>query len=70
MKNPVNNNTMSLFSTPREQGAREWSTFNAIRGDRVGMFRVAQPKKTRGPHRPGFIRIFPKPRRFTPQTAH
>jgi hypothetical protein len=57
MKNPIHpHRTLSLFDfrAPREKGSREWSTFSAVREDRLGAYRVATPRKplvVRGPSR-------------------
>ena len=67
MKNPTSENQMSLFSTPREQGAREWSTFNVIKHDRVGAFRVLTPRKHETPRYPNILHISRLPRRLTPK---
>lgn len=39
-------NQLSLFSASREKGSAEWATFDGIREDRVGIFRVKQPDHT------------------------
>jgi len=35
----------SLFGAPEEKGSREWSTFNVVRGDSAGGYRVAIPSR-------------------------
>ena len=63
MKNPINNNQMSLFHGAREHGSREWNTFNPIQEDQTGMFRVAAPKPQL-PQKPGYFpRFIPRPAR-------
>lgn len=56
--------TLSLFDRkPAEKGAGEWQTFTSVSEDRVGIYRVAEPKKTivvRGPR--NFLRIITPPR--------
>ncbi|MBI4079714.1 hypothetical protein HY414_00590 [Candidatus Kaiserbacteria bacterium] len=36
---------ISLFGKPEEKGSVEWSTFNAVRDDKVDTFRVALPRR-------------------------
>ncbi len=41
------NRQISLFATPSEKGASEWSVFGGVREDRnAGMFRVQQPQSS------------------------
>jgi hypothetical protein len=40
----------TLFAGPEEKGSREWSTFNVVRGDTIGAYRVTLP------HRPVVVR--------------
>lgn len=60
---------MPLFSTPREQGSREWSTFNVMQHDRVGMFRVLTPRKHETPRYTNIVHINRYPRHITPTFA-
>jgi len=58
--------TLSLFDahSPREKGSREWGAFRAVHEDRVGAYRVEQPRKpliVRGPR--NFLRIILPPTR-------
>jgi len=66
MKNVATGSQMPLFSEPREQGHREWSTFNVVRHDRVGAFRVLTPRKNTTPRYPNVLHISRQPRRITP----
>jgi hypothetical protein len=71
MKNPITETQMSMFSTPREKGSREWSAFNsAVKHDHAGAYRVATPRKQETPRYPNIIPITRLPRRFhaTPAT--
>lgn len=70
MKNPLNHNTMRSFTSPREHGAREWSTFNAVRGDKTETYPVSAPQKPREPRSPGIIKIIPSHGKFTPRPAN
>lgn len=36
---------VSLFAAPREKGSSEWDTFNAVRDDSRGFYKVRVPKK-------------------------
>lgn len=62
----------SLFGTPEEKGSREWSTFNAVREDSVGAYRVALP------HQPIVVRdahhvlriVYPQPHGLHLRGAH
>ena len=38
-------NQLKLFAQATEKGSSEWGAFNAVQGDRLGAFRVQQPKK-------------------------
>ena len=43
----------SLFSAPAEKGASEWNTFEAVKHDSAGAYRVSMPKQAivvREPH--------------------
>ena len=42
MKNQ--NDTMNVFSEPREKGFGEWGAFDVVRDDTVSLFRVKLPK--------------------------
>lgn len=55
---------MPLFSAPQEQGHREWSTFNAVRHDLAGAFRVLTPRKHEVPRYPNTVHITRYPRRI------
>ena len=57
---------MPLFSAPKEEGHREWSTFNVVRHDHAGMFRVLSPRKNTTPRYPNILHISRQPRRITP----
>jgi len=57
---------MPLFSEPKEGGHREWSTFNVVRHDHTGMFRVLSPRKNTTPRYPNILHISRQPRRITP----
>ncbi|OGG51493.1 hypothetical protein A3C18_03115 [Candidatus Kaiserbacteria bacterium RIFCSPHIGHO2_02_FULL_54_11b] len=69
MKNAASENQMPLFSTPREQGHREWSTFNVVKHDQAGMFRVLTPRKHETPRYPNIVHINRYPRHITPTFA-
>jgi hypothetical protein len=54
-----------------EKGSQEWSAFNAVRDERVGMFRVATPI----PQQPRYTNIVPIKRyhstqQLFPRAAH
>ena len=36
---------LTLFSAPRENGMREWRTFDTVEGDSVNAYRVRTPRK-------------------------
>src|SRR3989338_1098558 len=57
MKHPINNKQVQLFVGPREHGHREWSTFNAVRGDSAGMYRVHTPQIAQSPRYPNAVHI-------------
>jgi len=69
MKNATSENQMTLFSEPCEQGHQEWSTFNVVRHDHAGMFRVLSPRKHETPRYPNVVHISRLPRRLTPTFA-
>ena len=62
----------SLFGAPEEKGSREWSTFNVVRADTAGGYRVALPRRpivVRGAHH--ILRIvYPQPNSFNLRGAH
>ena len=61
-----------MFGTPEEKGSREWSTFNAVRGDSVGAYRVTLPRRTvvvREAHHVLRI-VYPQPNSFNLRGAH
>ena len=66
MKHPINNEQIHLFAGPREQGHREWSTFNVVRDDYAGMYRVHTPEIARAPRYPNAVHI----RRHEDARAH
>jgi len=68
MKNPLSGDQMSLFSSPREYGSSEWKTFNVVRGDHAGAYRVALPAQ-RAVRYPNILHITRYPRHFTPRPA-
>lgn len=62
---------ISLFSEPHEKGSAEWQTFNAVRSDRPGMYRVETPVK----QQPRYgtvvpIRRYKTPHHLFPKPAH
>ena len=69
MKNAASENQMPLFSAPREQGHREWSTFNVVKHDQAGMFRVLTPRKHETPRYPNIVHINRYPRHLTVRLA-
>ncbi|OGG52445.1 hypothetical protein A3H16_03640 [Candidatus Kaiserbacteria bacterium RIFCSPLOWO2_12_FULL_53_8] len=69
MKNPISQNQMYLFASPREQGAREWNTFNAVRHDHAGAFRVLTPRKAEAPRYPNIVHISRYPRHIALRLA-
>lgn len=46
---------MSLFAGGAEKGSAEWSTFNVVREDTVGAYRVRVPEKPIVVHGPRHI---------------
>ena len=36
---------VTLFGKPEEKGSSEWGTFNTVRGDSIGAYRVALPRR-------------------------
>jgi len=56
---------MPLFSAPQEQGHRGWSTFNVVKHDIVGAFRVLTPRKHETPRYVNILHISRQPRRMT-----
>lgn len=64
---------MSLFVSPKEKGSREWDAFRAMRGDRIGAYRVALPHHplvVRGAHHVLRI-VYPQsPRELRLRGAH
>ncbi len=69
MENINGQNQMSLFSSPQEKGRSEWGTFNAVRNDTVGAYRVATPRKHETPRYPNTVHISRYPRHLTLRTA-
>ncbi|MDO8514495.1 MAG: hypothetical protein Q7S50_03045 [bacterium] len=57
MKNQASENQMPLFSTPSERGSREWSTFNVVRYDQAGAYRVLTPRKHETPRYTNILHI-------------
>ncbi len=61
---------LHLFTGQTEKGSREWSAFNAVRDESVGMFRVATPI----PQQPRYTNIVPIKRYHAqslfPRAAH
>jgi hypothetical protein len=60
---------LSLFAAPREKGSSEWGVFDAVRGDRVSMFRMRLPQKPIVTREPGHILRIMYPARDL-QVAH
>jgi len=61
----------SLFAVQStSKGHREWSTFNAVRGDRIEMFPVATPRARETPRYENIINIHRYPRHLTPKFSH
>gem|GEM_PF-2137679 len=69
IKDIIAEKQMSLFAKRAEKGSREWSAFNAVHGDTIGMFRVATPRKAETPRYPNIIHINRYPRRLTLKVA-
>lgn len=47
----------SLFGDPQEKGSGEWHTFNVVRNDTVGAYRVKTPHIAQEPRYPNTVRI-------------
>lgn len=58
---------LRLFNIPSEKGSREWALFNAVRGDRKDLYRVARPRVRHVPVRS--IEV-PVVRFFAPNNAY
>lgn len=62
---------LSLFDRQEGKGSAEWGAFDAVQGDRSGMFRVVSPI----PQQPRYanvvhIRRYRKPHQLFPKPAH
>ena len=74
IKEILSNRKSTLFATRQdthrqEKGSREWSAFNAIRGDQIEMFPVATPRARSTPRYANTIHISRQPRHLTPYWA-
>ena len=45
IKEMLTERQVGLFGAPKEKGSGEWGTFNVVRGDIAGGYRVALPSR-------------------------
>jgi hypothetical protein len=63
---------MQLFTASTEKGSGEWSTFDAVREDIAGSFRVLTPRREEEPRYSNVVRIrrFRQPHQLFLKGAH